>query len=306
MFVDLHIHTTFSDGDMTPIEAYRTALEKNKHGDKPAAIAFTDHDTTAARDTITDEDLDEKVILFRGAELSTIFEAESVHLLAYFLGVNTGYQQKEFQLTLRNTREVQYKRRELQVRRLNLQRKKGAYPESAEDLCFERIMDSFVGKQITWRPIADSLVELGFARDFKEARRIIDNEGYVSYGDGELKEIVAGSLPHGILDTAQGVDFLSHYADIIGLAHPGTVKNHSQEEVENLILKLSSLGLNAVEVYNKKHTSADQEHYNALAQQHRLLVLGGSDAMSLEEIGCVDIPYSVLDNLLQKEIGSHK
>ena len=86
---DLHTHTNFSDGELSPIEIINEAIKR-----KIKYLSITDHDTLTGYKKVTKiikNSYSNQIVLIPGVEISTTFEGSNIHLLGYFFDVkNTG------------------------------------------------------------------------------------------------------------------------------------------------------------------------------------------------------------------------
>jgi len=241
--VDLHSHTTASDGTFSPAqlvdEARRTGVR---------ILGITDHDTFSGYDQALPLAGTAGVELVCGIELSTKLHGHSVHLLGYFLDDSplTGFRSW--------IRDLQASRRERNVRLIARLRELGL------DVTLPEVQAR--GGEMTGRPhFAQLLVEKGYASSLQQAfDEYLDEsaKGYVSRREPEFAEAVGQILGAG---------------GIASLAHPVRL----QEDVMALVPVLRSAGLSAIEAYHSDHSAAQTELYLRLATLHGLLITGGSD-----------------------------
>ena len=279
--IDLHIHTTSSDGTWTPEQIVLGA--KNLGLD---AIAITDHDTFAGYEEAQPVAAREGVQLIRGIELSTKLppaspggKAKTVHLLGYFLRPPEPalLEWVKEQQQIRHERNVQLSARlaELDV------------PVSLEEVRQR-------GRSMAGRPhFAAIMVEKGYVKTLQEAfDKYLDEKGaaYVDKHDPTL---------------AEGIRQVRESGGIASLAHPIRLNRFGREE-EDLIRQMAKMGLHAIEVYHSDHTPRHRERYEFLAQTYRLAVTGGSDfhgdnkpgvELGSGKGGNVAVPKNVLERL---------
>jgi len=265
--IDLHIHTTCSDGTFTPEAAIR---ESSRLGMRMVAIA--DHDITdgvapalaAAPPGLT---------VVPAVEINTDYEAGEVHLLGYWIDLEHQGLQQEL-ARIRNAR--------LERSRHILQKLAGVGCRISEQRVREIAGEGSVG-----RPhIAAAMVEAGYVRTISEAfDRFIGRRG-VAYVERYR------------ITPEEAVGYLQGAGGIPVLAHPVKVKR------PGLIERLIPAGLRGIEAFHSDHTSADAASYVALAQRLGLLVTGGTDSHGPHSdrpvaIGSVPVPDWVGDTLLQ-------
>lgn len=246
--IDLHTHTTASDGTLSPAELIREAKQTGV-----TVLGITDHDTFAGYDEAltqvsgTAAGLDPNVELICGIEIATKYRSQSVHLLGYFLsGCPAGF---------RNwIGELQASREERNLLLVDVLRKHG-FAISLEEVRAK-------GQAVIGRPhFAKVLLEKGYVTSIQEAF------------DGYLDETADCYVPRHEPQLGDCIGRIREFGGITSLAHP--VRVHS--DLEAALSELSGRGLDAVEAYHSDHTPADIERFLALANRFGLLVTGGSD-----------------------------
>lgn len=244
--IDLHLHTTASDGQYSPREVM---LRAKKMG--ATSVAVTDHDTTTgiqeARQTAEELGLE----FFPGIEISAAEEAE-LHILGYGIASDA----PSVQALCQNGSEERKKRTEKLLRFLQ---NKGI-PITLEDV--KRVND---GKTSGRPHFARTLVDLGVVSSVSEAF-----DQYLT--TPEYYETVERKKP-----TAQtGIRAICQAGGVAVLAHPYLL-HKSSEELEQLIQELIPYGLQGIEVYYSKHGAEERKFYLSLAKRYGLLVTCGSD-----------------------------
>ncbi len=250
-FIDLHSHTTESDGSLTPAALVERAIETGL-----AALAITDHDTfsgyAAAEPLARSAGLD----LVRGIELNSRLvlpngETRSAHLLGYFPWQEPS---AAFIRWLDSERDERRNRNHLLAEAL---RKRGVA------ITLNEIEDR--GRSLAGRThFAQILVEKGYARNFDDAFRRYLGEGAPSYVERQSQS------------TEEAVERVQSAGGIAVIAHP--VRLSIDRDLEPIILSsLKDAGLGGLEVYHSDHTPELQAHYHQLAQELGLLPTGGSD-----------------------------
>ncbi len=239
--VDLHMHSTFSDGSYTPTELVKFALEANL-----STIAITDHDSwngvVEAREAAkTFGDL--KIIT--GIELGTQVENKNFHILGY--GVAMDYKPLEEAMSiLRNAREERLNKILLKLEELG-------YPVEIE--ASER-RNRAVG-----RPhVATAMVEKGHVETIQEAFHKFLSLGRPAY------------ISQYKLSIEEAIDLIHKAGGVAILAHPEEVKNRE------LILEVFAGGaFDGIEVYHPSADKEAQEYWKNFASKNNLLITGGSD-----------------------------
>jgi hypothetical protein len=266
--IDLHTHTTESDGTLTPDELIAEAASRGIQ-----ALSITDHDTLAGYEKAIEPAGKAGIELICGIELSTKVDGRTVHLLAYFLGEPPAGPFWQW------LREMQASRRERNIRMTEKLRTFG-FDISIEEV--ERL-----GRSIAGRPhFARIMVQKGYVRTIQQAFDDYLDEsakGYVDRYEPKLGEAITR------VHAAGGVT---------SLAHP--IRVHDQSAIPGM----KDLGLRAIEVYHSDHGPAETERYLELAEKYGYAVTGGSDFHGAVkpgvQVGCAQVPRSVLDRLRER------
>jgi len=276
MKIDLHIHTTYSDGMLNPEQIVDTALECELD-----VIALTDHDNVLSYDIahnyVKEKNIDLEII--SGVEINTIYKGYEVHILGYLMDK----QNSQF-IDLIN---FQQKARIEQTHKIIelLAKKQGI------KIKFEDIQKLVAPKGSIGRPhIARAITNAGGTASVIEAySKFINNKSDVYV---ERKTV----SPH------DAVEIISEAGGIPVFAHPIDV-----DIADKLTVELMNYGLRGIEAYHRKHSPAAVEHFSSLAEQYGLIVTGGSDfhAPSMNHgvilMGKNFVPESIYDNLLREK-----
>jgi predicted metal-dependent phosphoesterase TrpH len=254
MRIDLHLHTVASDGLLAPsalVQAVRTANVE--------VFSVTDHDTVDGLDEVRGAATAAGLTFISGIELSAYWRAVEFHILGYFIDpADAG-----LRVFLEATRQARRVRLHAMLNRLHAM----GMRVPADDV-LARAQNGNVG-----RPhLARVLVERGFVGSADEAfDRYLgtDRPAYVPRPDVSVAEAI------GVIRRAGG---------IASLAHPGL---HNRDEA---IPDLMAAGLAAIEVYHPKHAFGRARRYRRIAQQHGLLITGGSDFHGVAEGDHASIP----------------
>lgn len=260
--VDLHAHTTASDGQLTPTELVKAAAAAGV-----GVLAVTDHDTTRGVAEALAAAWEVGIRLIPGVELSAEGAPGKCHLLG--LGIDPEYAPLNDTLaTISEARRVRNGQIAERLQRLGV-------PVTLEEVTAAAPHGANVG-----RPhFAAVLVARGAARDFKDAfDRYLSDEGPAYVEKQTLTSAEAIRLVH----EAGGRCFL---------AHPGLVRLAEQETPETRLRALKALGIDGLEAYYSKHSPIQTEQFLRLAQKLDLLVTGGSDfhgpAVSEARLGAI-------------------
>ena len=277
--IDLHTHSSVSDGTLTPSELVNYAY---KH--KLSAIALTDHDTVkgipeAEKAAVS---LHEKGADFRlvpGVELSLGFRKKDIHILGLFIDpysteLNKALTEAEQERSMRNQKMAD-----------NL-------ANAGIDITYEKLMDYCRTAVVTRAHFGKYMVAHGIVKNMKEAfTRYLSEDGpyYVS---------------RNYLSPEEGIDLIRHSGGVAVLAHP-LLYHLPDEELDALVARLSRHGLCGIEAMYSNNLGQDEKKVRALAEKYQLKISGGSDFHGqnkpLIEIGTgkknLSIPYSILEDL---------
>ena len=276
MKIDLHIHTTYSDGMLSPEEIVDTALQCNLE-----CIALTDHDNVLshkiANDYIKSKNL--KLEIIPGVEINTVYKGYEVHILGYFMD-------KENKAFVEMLQYQQKARIEQTHKIIDLLSKKEGIK-----IKFEDVSKLVAPKGSIGRPhIARAITSSGGSANVMEAySKYINNKSDVYV---ERKTVT----PH------DAVEIISEAKGIPVFAHPIDV-----DIADKLTQELVNYGLRGIEAYHRKHSPAAVEHFSTLAEEYGLIVTGGSDfhAPSLNHgtilMGKNFIPEWIYDKLMREK-----
>jgi len=267
--VDLHIHSTASDGRLSPEEIVSKSAENGL-----TIIAIADHDSL---DGIVPALVAAKAFpwlkVIPGVELSTDVPSGEVHVLGYFVD----HADHELEATLERMRNS---RRE---RALGIIAKLG---NLGMPITWERVRE-IAGSGSIGRPhIAQALLEKGYVASLKEAFT-----KYISRGGPAYVE-------RGKMTPVRAVELILQANGLPVLAHPFTSR-----DPEAMIIELKAAGLLGVETYYDGYTVDEINQLVGLADKHGLITTGGSDYHGLDTnnetmIGGVDVPIKSAEQLI--------
>ncbi len=274
--IDLHLHTTASDGMLNPSE-----LLDSVRAAKLAAFSITDHDTVAGYHEVAGLMIDNDPELVVGLELSVATGGDDMHLLAYLFDVDN----QELVETLERFRTERNQRGLKMVEKLN---------ELGLDLSFDAVVQAAGGAAIGRPHIADALETEGLVSSFGEAFwKYIGNSGPAYVPKSKI-------LPN------EAIDLVHRAGGVVVLAHPFVNEMHKQ--VETLV----DLGLDGLEVCHYSHSRQKVRELEKMAIQFDLLPTGGSDYHGRQdhegEIGSDPVPLEYLTNLKERALeirGTH-
>ncbi|MCI0633360.1 MAG: PHP domain-containing protein [Actinobacteria bacterium] len=244
--IDLHTHSSRSDGTFTPAELVRLASSRDLD-----VVALTDHDTTAGLDEAMAAGAEAGVEVVPGVELSAEYEATSVHVLCYWMD----RADDELQRELQRLHDERYRRGELMVDRLQA---------LGVPVTFERVRELAAGDNIVRPHIAQAMVETGVVATEQEAF-----DRYIA--DGRPAHVRKHAL-----DPVDAVRLIRGAGGVCVLAHPGMWGDESSVP-EPLIRAMAVAGMRGLEVDHTDHSPEDRIHYRELADRLGLVATGGSD-----------------------------
>ncbi len=248
--IDLHLHSTASDGSLDPLEVVSRGIRLNLK-----AISLTDHDTVAGVQKILARGIPKTAIAFlTGVEISAqpppwFSSSGSIHILGY------GFSADDAALNdaLAAQQEARKNRNPLILSRLNAM---------GIDISLSEV-EAASGKDNLGRPhIASVLVEKGIASSIDDAFDTFLGKGKPAYV--EKPRIAA----------ADAIKLINNAGGIAALAHPGLLE---AQKVEKLLVDLMARGLLGIEVYYPDHTREQTDNFLHLARKHHLLATGGTD-----------------------------
>lgn len=249
--VDLHTHTTASDGTDSPSEVVRKAAELGL-----LAVAITDHDTVAGHEEAFEAGKRHNIEVVGGCELSTSNHGQSVHILGLWLPRDTGLY-AEYLASLQNTRAQRNERiiHKLQSLGINI----------SYDEVLRQTKEHFGDVHSIGRPhIAYALLQGGYIAKENDAYELYIGQGKPAYVARE------GASPQ------EAVAFLASIGATVSIAHP-MILSCSPEERNDLVADLKAAGLHAIEAYHSSHSDSDVRQCVELATRHGLALSGGSD-----------------------------
>lgn len=274
--VDLHVHSTKSDGTYTPAELVAYAIEKGL-----SAFALTDHDTTAGLAEAFLAAKGKAIEVIPGIEFSTEYEGKDVHIL----GLDIQYEEPHFKeqlIAFQNSRIV---RNEKMCERLK---------EAGIDISYEALLTAFPGSVITRAHYAKYLLSHGYTKSIKETfdRYIGDNCPYF--------------VPREKVTPVQAVQLILQAGGIPILAHPPLYRM-GKDRLDLLVSRLAEAGLIGIEAVYSTYAPSDERDMKRLAKKYNLCISGGSDFHGTTKPGLdlavgygkLFIPEEILINLRQ-------
>ncbi len=246
MKIDLHIHTTYSDGMLSPEQIVDTAVDCGLD-----VIALTDHDNVLSYEIACNylKNKNLKLEIIPGVEINTIYKGFEVHILGYFMDEKNS----DF------------------VQMLKFQQK--ARIEQTHQII--KLLAKKEGIKIKFEDVQKLVAPLGSIGRPHIARAITSSGGTANVMDAYAKFINNNSdvyVERKTVPPHDAVEVISEAGGIPVFAHPIDV-----DIADDLTCELVSYGLRGIEAYHRKHSPAAVEHFSTLAEKYGLIVTGGSD-----------------------------
>ena len=274
-WVDLHVHSTASDGSLSPLKIIERAKEIGLR-----AVAITDHDTIEGSAEALGYPPLPSLEILSGIEISAHVPSGTMHILGYLLRLDDS----SLRQTLKRVQEARANRNIKIVERLQ---------ELGVPIQYHELTAVSGGGQIGRPHIAQVLVHKGAARSVDEAFKRFLRKGGAAYVS--RYRLLPGEAIQMILQ-AGGVPVLSH---------PFTLDVKDEGDLEDLLVDLKGAGLKGMEVYYPEHGPERTTQYERLARRHGLVMTGGTDfhgeAKPRVQMGIgrgdLRIPYQLVEKL---------
>lgn len=274
MSIDLHLHSTASDGSLTPEQVVELASHLNLK-----TISLTDHDSVEGLPSAIEASKRHAVEVIPGIEMSSDVAGRDIHVLGYYLDYNDP-ELKKILVKLRDNRE---KRISGIISKLN----EMGYEIDAEDVRAEA-KDGSLGRA----HIAKAMLRKGFIDNIQEAfDRFIGRQGPAYVEKSALS----------VIDI---IKIINEFGGVPVLAHPGI------SGVDDKIVGFKEAGLLGLEAYHSEHTPDQAMKYASLAKKLGMIITGGSDCHGLGSsrgliIGSVYVPDNCIDELKRLKSQTH-
>ncbi len=274
-YIDLHVHSTVSDGTFTPTELVAEAKRCNL-----SAFALTDHDTVRGFEEAKKASEGSGIEVIPGVEISAAYKKKDIHILGLLIDPNHEPLKRSLDAALlerdqRNAKMAQ-----------NL-------AAGGLDIDIERLTAAFSPGTV--------LTRAHFAKFLLETKQIKSmNEAFEHYLNADGPYYV----PREYISPENAIKLIKQAGGIPVLAHP-LVYHLPEEELDTLIARLKDAGLEGLEVFYSSNTGFDEGIVRRYANKYHLIMTGGSDFHGANKPhismgsgkGNLKIPYSVLENL---------
>ncbi len=267
-YIDLHTHSTASDGIYSPTELLQRAKEIGLR-----ILALTDHDTTGGLEEAAKAAAALDIDFIPGIEINTDVGGGEVHVLGYFID----YSQPTFQKVLKVLRDARERRGQRMVELLN---------EQGIHIKWERVRE--IAQGAVGRPhVAKALMEAGYVQTIGEAFDKYIGTGCAAYVP---RYRLTPDDAVRLIASANGLPVMAHPAELPGL-----------EELRNWLPGLCEVGLVGLETYYGPYTPEQENALRALADEYHLIPTGGTDfhgpGIHPTPLGGRYVPYEAVERL---------
>ena len=274
--IDLHVHSTCSDGTLSPTELVDYAIQKGL-----SAFALTDHDCVEGLDTILSyaKSLPNAPEIIPGIELSTDENGQEVHMVGLFID----HHNPEFNQYLQEFIESRTTRNKKMCHLLQ---------EHGMNITYEELEAEFPGAVLTRAHYAKLLLKHGYVKSIKEAFERFLGDHCPCYVSREK------------ITPVMAIDLIKKAGGLAILAHP-ILYHMSDARLDALVQKLKEAGLTGIEAIYSTYSPAEERQIRKLAAKYDLLLSGGSDFHGENKPGLdlgtgygkLYVPEEILDKL---------
>lgn len=244
--IDLHVHSTASDGSLTPSEVADEAMRMNV-----SAIALTDHDTIDGVKEIMEYTKDKPLEVVPGIELSCYYQNREIHILGFY----ADYENEELNKELAVMKQARENRNQKMVELMQA---------DGLPVTMEKLLHGNPDSVITRGHFARVLVEEGVCKTKDVAFKKYIGVGCKYY------------LPKPQVTCEMAMGILTKYCKAAYLAHP-LLYHFGYKQIEDLLDYLKTLGLQGLEVYHSSNNMYESDKLRSIALAKGLKMSGGSD-----------------------------
>ena len=246
--IDMHMHTNYSDGELSPDELIKLAIERNI-----GTMAITDHDTLNGIKSV-DKSKYPEIKIIDGIELSAKVDKGQLHILGYGMDLEN----------------VSLNRKMSELRTNSINSVITVYAQIKKDyeirFSYDDLVSLFTANHNLGRPdLAKLCIKYGFATTVQEA---FDKYLIPAY---EKNRGYSKGLPY-----SECIELIKNSGGIPVLAHPKSLKLEEKDFL-SLLKSMMECGLKGIEVYHSTHSKEEMEYYLKIADEYGLLVSAGSD-----------------------------
>ena len=271
--IDLHTHTTHSDGSDTPEELVGKAARAGA-----VALAITDHDTGSGLAEGKRAARQLGVEFVDGIEISAEYSPGTMHLLGYC--IDSAVIESDL-VELKQARDQRNPQIAARLQELGM------------DIPYEEVQALAGGKMVGRPHFARLMIQKGYVASIQEAFN-----GFLAKGAPAYVEKLR-------LSPENAIDLIHRAGGVAVLAHPYQLKLPSLDAVDDLAAELAGLGLDGIEAVYSRHSPEERSAYSEIARRHELLITGGSDYHGTYKPdlslvtgkGDLDVPYRLLEEI---------
>ena len=250
--IDMHTHTNYSDGDLSPEKLIRLAIDK-----RIGTLAITDHDTIEGIKKVNRNEniiVDSGIEIINGIELSAKTDKGRMHILGYGIDLNNKALNKKM-IDLRDNSINSVLSIMEQIKR-----------DYGIRFGYDDIKELVNANHNLGRPdLAKLCVKYGYATTSQDAF-----DKYLIDAHNKTRQTGKG------LQYQECLELITNSGGIPVLAHPKSLEL-SEKEFLILLKEMISCGLKGIEVYHSSHSKEEMDYYLEIANQYGLLISGGSD-----------------------------
>jgi predicted metal-dependent phosphoesterase TrpH len=284
--VDLHSHTVYSDGSLTPTQLVRLAMANGVR-----VLSVTDHDHTGGIDEALEVGKTAGIEVIPGIELSVSYaEFEDIHLLAYYFA----WHDPHLRARLESFRDARERRAEHILERINAK----LVGEGREPIAYDAVKAQVQGA--FGRPhIATALIDQGYVPDM--------NTAFKYY-------LIPCNVPKYFMPADEALALIRQAGGLSSAAHPRFI-TPDRVRLRQVIQELRALGLDGIEAYHGDHGAEDRLYFIRLANQLGMMVTGGSDYHGFKtrnvpadnggKLGSLQLPYGFAVRLRRAYFNSY-
>jgi predicted metal-dependent phosphoesterase TrpH len=264
-WVDLHLHTNYSDGLLTPAQVVTRAKEAGLK-----AIGIVDHDTIDGIAEAVEAGGDLGVEIVPGVELSSQYEGKDIHIIGYYFNPD----HPRLMDYLERFRKERYRRAAKMIQNLN---------ELGIRLSLDEVEEHTGGGSIGRPHLAEVLMEKGYVETFQEAF-----QRYIGYGSKAYEEKYK-------INPDEAIALISEAKGLSFLAHPNYFVT------DEIVFHFIKAGLDGIEIVHPNLNESRTRHLQAIVRDQDLLVSGGSDCHGGRDgsvrLGQWSVPYAILEEM---------
>lgn len=253
-YIDLHIHSTASDGTLSPEEIIKKAVSLTDSTRVPIVLALTDHDTLSGIPSFINaaQEYKGRLKAIPSVEISTDYHGVCIHILGY----NIDPEYLPLKQQLQRIRDSRDNRNALIIQKLN---------EHGCDISLEELKPEHPGDTIARPHIARELLKKGYVTSVQEAFDKYLAEGRCCFADLFMPSPI------------EAIRLIKESGGAAVLAHLMYYKKLNTAEKESLVFLLKDHGLDGIETYYSSYTPVEQAYVEGLSIQFGLVRTGGSD-----------------------------